>query len=204
MYLATETLPPVFVSHGILDTSGTMAPIADMLRAAGRVVYSNDFMPNTGKRSIREYALQLKDFIATTVGFDEPIDMVGFSMGGFIMRTLIQLEGGAEFTRAFVSISSPHQGTQWSSAFKGLSERIQFQGIADMSCNSELVKQLSETDHLRENIRCTTVRTEYDLIIRPTESSILVGADNHVVNELAHPWMITSKKVHALILEGLK
>ena len=49
--------------------------------------------------------------IETAIGLEQPIDLLGFSIGAVIARTSIQLLGGHRRTRRFTSVGSPQQGT---------------------------------------------------------------------------------------------
>ena len=64
-----------------------------------------------GIAPIRTSAQRLAGHIEAAFGCSEPIDILGFSMGGVIARTWIQLMGGHARTRRFLSLGSPQQGT---------------------------------------------------------------------------------------------
>ena len=67
--------------------------------------------------------------IEAAFGNEEPLDILGFSMGGVIARTWIQRMGGHARTRRFISLGSPQQGTLTAQPWP----RQLLAGIADLN-----------------------------------------------------------------------
>ncbi len=189
-------LPVVVLVHGILNGFRTMVPLANSLKNAGRATLLAQLTPNLGQLPIEEYALQLKGFIDSKVEHGARIDLVGFSMGGLVSQTFIQLLEGHSRVRKFVSIAAPHQGTLWAHLATAA-------GIVDMRCGSAHLKRLSNMEHLLDHIEITTIRTPYDGVIIPSSSSELARAANRVVPVLAHPALLRNEDVHRLVIQGL-
>ena len=97
-----------------------------------------------------DLADQLEGRIRSAFGADQPIDLLGFSMGGLIGRVWIQLLGGHRRTRRLVSVASPQRGSITALPWP----RWPLAGIADMKPASLLLRRLAEEDHLLNGIDC--------------------------------------------------
>jgi triacylglycerol lipase len=184
--------------HGITDTSKDMEAIANYLRAKAFHVKTIDFVPNDGSVSLRTSAEQLDAFIRG-VADDKIIDIVAFSMGGLIALTWMLLMEGASRTLHYVPISAPLKGTY-------AAHLMNSPGIRDMRPNSTLIDTLGKRLDQLKNVHITTIRTQFDGIVFPSETSKLdlQGVDNFVVPVLLHRWMLFDTRVHALIEQGLR
>lgn len=193
---AQSDLPAVVLVHGILNGSRAMVPLANGLKKRGRTTLLAELTPNLGQLSIGQYAAQLKRFVDRELEPCSKIDLVGFSMGGVVAQTFIQLFEGYSRVRRFISIAAPHQGTLWANLATAA-------GIIDMRCGSAHLKRLSNLEHLLYGIEITTIRTPFDGIIVPSSSSKLTMATNHVVPVIAHSTLLRSEAVHRLVIQGL-
>lgn len=174
---------PVILVHGWADTFIKLRPMAAYLRNRGWTAYTPTLKPGTASGGLEPLATQLEAFIDKNCGPDQPVDLVGFSMGGIISRYYIQRLGGARRVRNFITISSPHHGT-WMAYFAG------GRGAREMRPNSAFLNDLNQnTDTLRQ-MRFTSIWTPLDLTIVPPVSSRMGFGKEDLIWMPAHPLMV--------------
>jgi triacylglycerol lipase len=172
--------------HGLLDTPAVFDKLQRVLGGGRRPLLIPDLPLRLGRTSVLEAAGLLGHHIETTFGTDEPLDLLGYSMGGVIARCWIQLLGGHPRTRRFFSVGSPQQGTitalPWPSQI--------FSGIADLRCGSALLEQLNgDLDRLRR-IDCHSFYSALDLVVLPGWSAVLPVGARTMLPVLTHPQLL--------------
>ncbi|MFB2923789.1 esterase/lipase family protein [Aerosakkonema funiforme] len=187
---------PVLLVHGINDTGAVFHRMAPYLLQQGRSVYDLDLIPNNGAKHLDYLAQQVADFVAKTFPPGQPLDLVGFSMGGIVSRYYVQRLGGIDRVQRFITIASPHRGTL--AAYGS-----QLPGCVQMRPGSEFLTDLSRDVAMLERLNFTSIWTPLDLTIVPANSSQLpVGKDVQVLVPL-HPWMLTDSKSLAAVGQAL-
>jgi len=189
---------PVILAHGITDSGQDMRAIANYLSERSFEAKSINFIPNDGTVSLNSSAKQLDSFVRDVAG-DEIIDIVAFSMGGLIALTWLLLHGGATRTMHYIPISAPLRGTY-------AAHLMNSPGIKDMRPDSALIDTLGKRLDELKGIKVTTIRTRFDGIVFPSETSKLdlPGVENFVVPVLLHRWMLFDARVHKIIEHGLR
>ncbi len=176
---------PVLLIHGINDTGAVFHKMSAYLKNLGWSVYDLSLTPNNGDLGLDQLAHQVADYVAQTFVPQQPLDLVGFSMGGIVGRYYIQRLGGINQVQRLIAISSPHQGTQ----VAYLSERP---GCIQMRPDSAFLKDLNQDIAILNRLSFTSIWTPFDLMIVPaTSSRIPVGAEVQVP-VLLHPLMLTN------------
>ncbi|MER3434650.1 MAG: lipase [Leptolyngbya sp. ERB_1_1] len=188
---------PVVLVHGITDTFALFKPMTEQLERSGWKTYGLDLIPSNGDCELDRLAEQLAEFIAANLLTGQPIDLVGFSMGGLVSRYYLQRLGGIEKVQRFVSISAPHNGTI--AAY--LSQRP---GCLQMRPNSEFINDLNRDVHLLDRINFTSIWTPLDGIIIPANSSVLPVGESIQIKVPLHAWMVTDKRSINLVAEALR
>lgn len=187
---------PILLVHGLMDTSYKMRRISSHLHNLGWQVWDIDLIPNNGSSRLELLAQQVADLIDRTFLPDQPIDLLGFSMGGLVSRYYLQRLGGLERVQRFISISAPHNGT-----IAGyFSQRT---GCMQMQPDSEFIKDLNrDVDRLR-SLNLTSIWTPFDLIILPPSSSQLgIGIDLSIP-VIAHPLMVADRRILDAVTHAL-
>jgi len=178
---------PVVLVHGLNDTARVFDRLSGHLSRQGWSVYSLDLSPSNGDRPLEDLGQQLATFVHRIFTARQCFDLVGFSMGGIVSRYYLQRLGGLDRVQRFVSISSPHWGTQ----VAYLSQRP---GCVQMRPTSPLLMELNRELHHLDRINVTTLWTPMDLMIVPARSSCLgIGQDYQVPVGL-HPWMLYDRR----------
>lgn len=110
----------IVLVHGIFNDGEVFKWLAKDLRALGHECFTPSLTPANAKHGVRDLAHKLQAYILQTIGPDEPLILVGFSMGCMISRYYLQLLQGYQRTTHFFTISGPHQGTVSAYAYWGL------------------------------------------------------------------------------------
>ena len=187
---------PILLVHGLTDTSHKMRKIASHLRGLGWKVYDINLTPNSGDAKLEVLAQQVADLVELTFPSDQPLDLLGFSMGGLVSRYYIQRLGGIDRVQRFISISSPHNGTV--AAY--FTTRA---GCVQMRPNHQFIKDLNRDVDLLDRIAVTSIWTPFDLMILPARSSQLGVGTDISLPVLSHVQMVFDRRILNAISEAL-
>lgn len=185
--LNISQLHPVLLVHGITDTRQKMRKIARHIQQLGWDVYDIDLYPNNGDEKLEVLAMQVENFINQNFSINQPIDLVGFSMGGLVSRYYIQRLGGINRVRRFITISTPHRGTV--AAY--FSQRP---GCRQMRPESDFITDLNRDSQMLNRLSFTSLWTPFDLIILPPQSSQLAIGTEVKLPIIAHPLMVYDRR----------
>ena len=125
--------------HGLLDSPAVFNALKRCLGNQRQPLLIPELPLRFGLTPISEAAELLGSHIEAAFGLEQPIDLLGFSIGGVIARAWIQLLGGQRRTRRFTSVGSPQQGTLTAQPWPG---RL-LAGIADLKSGSPLLTELN-------------------------------------------------------------
>ncbi len=187
---------PVLLVHGIDDTGAVFDQMAGYLRQLGWSVHTLDLSPKNGDGGLDVLAKQVANYIATTFVPDQPLDLIGFSMGGVVSRYYVQRLGGINRVQRFITISSPHHGTVVAYA----SQRL---GCLQMRPKSAFLKDLNSDVVMLRRLNFTSIWTPYDLMIVPTNSSQLPIGEEVILPVALHSWMLTDSRCMAAVAAAL-
>jgi triacylglycerol lipase len=187
---------PVLLVHGISDTESVFSKMADHLRQLDWSVYAVDLVPNNGEVGLDVLAEQVADYVAKTFAPEQPIDLLGFSMGGIVSRYFVQRLGGINRVQRFVTISSPHNGTVVAYA-------SQNPGCMQMRPNSPFLQDLNADAQMLQQLNFTSMWTPYDLMIIPTNSSKMPVGKEIIIPVALHSWMLTDSRSLAAVAKTL-
>ena len=188
---------PVLLIHGIFDTIRIFDKMSRYLKKLGWEVYSLNLVPNYGILGLDKLAEQVADYVNKTFPPNQPLDLIGFSMGGIVSRYYVQRLGGIDKVENFITISAPHNGTLTGYALN-LAAPIQ------MRPKSNFLENLNQDIALLDKTNFTSIWTPYDAMILPPKSSqVPVGRDIKI-DVFLHSWMVSDEKVLKVIVEVLK
>lgn len=187
---------PVFLVHGLMDTSHKMRKIAAHLRGLGWQVADIDLTANNGDTPLEVLAQQLAVKIDRTFAPHQPIDLLGFSMGGLVSRYYVQRLGGIDRIQRLVTISTPHRGT----IAANFSMR---RGCIQMRPDRDFIRDLNRDVDLLKQLNFTSLWTPFDAIILPPSSSRLGIGTELKIPVLTHPLMVSDRRVLAAIATAL-
>ncbi|BAZ29243.1 lipase, class 2 [Cylindrospermum sp. NIES-4074] len=196
MNTENQQLNPVLMIHGINDTGAVFDKMALYLRQRGWSTYTLDLVPNNGAVGLDELAKQVANYVAATFEPEQPLDLVGFSMGGIVSRYYLQRLGGISRVQRFITISSPHNGTVI--AYGSL-----LPGCMQMRPNSPFLLDLNSDLQMLKQLNFTSIWTRYDLMIVPPKSSQMPLGREVILPVALHPWMLTDIKTLAVVADTL-
>jgi triacylglycerol lipase len=188
---------PVLLIHGIDDTGEVFQEMASYLTQRNRSVFTLDLVPNNGDLGLDELAKQVASYIVATFEPEQPLDLLGFSMGGIVSRYYLQRLGGINRVQRFITISSPHHGTV-------IAYCSQRPGCVQMRLNSAFLKDLNTDGEMLAQVHFTSIWTPYDLMIVPPKSSQMPWGQEMVIPVWLHPWMLRDSRVLAAVAAALE
>lgn len=161
--------PPLVLVHGLFDTPRVFDRLDRRLAGRRQPLLKPALPLRFGVAPIETSAQRLAAAIEATFGNAEPLDILGFSMGGVIARTWIQRMGGHARTRRFISVGSPQQGTLVAQPWP----RRPLAGIADLKAGSPLLRKLNADLTPLRGIDCRSFATVFDLMVVPGWRAVL-------------------------------
>ncbi|WP_392531874.1 esterase/lipase family protein [Nostoc sp. C117] len=187
---------PVLLLHGIDDTEAVFYKMRAYLIQQGLSVYALNLVPNNGDVGLDELAKQVAEYVTTNFASEQPLDLVGFSMGGIVSRYYLQRLGGINRVQRFITISSPHHGTV-------VAYGSRRPGCVQMRPDSIFLKDLNSDAVILGQLNFTSIWTPYDLMIVPANSSQMSVGQEAKVPVALHPWMLTDSRSLAVVAAAL-
>ncbi|WP_322742615.1 esterase/lipase family protein [Synechocystis salina] len=188
---------PVVLVHGIYDTRAKFAKMVDFLTQGGWSVHCLDLEPNDGSASLAVLATQVQQYIDQKFAPQQPVDLIGFSMGGLVTRYYLQRLGGVERVKRYITISAPNQGTL-------LGYSLPYQGVREMAWQSDFLQDLNrDCCQLLAGLQVTVIWTPFDLMILPPSSSHLEIGREIILPVLVHAWMVSDARCLAEVAMAL-
>lgn len=187
--------PPLVLVHGLWDSPRQFRHLERALDGRRQPLLLPHLPHALGASPIEALAHRLGSRIEAAFGPDAAIDLLGFSMGGVIARTWIQLLGGHHRTRRFLSVGSPQQGSLTALPWP----RRLLAGIADMKPGSPLLQRLNGDLRTLETIACSSYYCAADLMVVPGWRAVLPRGRRVLLPVLSHPQLIR----HPAALERL-
>lgn len=187
---------PVLLIHGISDTTVVFRRMTTYLSSLGWSVHSFNLTPNNGSLGLDKLAMQVADYVAKTFDPEQPLDVIGFSMGGIVSRYYIQRLGGIDRVQRFISISAPNQGTL-------LGHLSRHPGCIQMRPESEFLKDLNQDVAMLERLNFTVIWTPFDLMIVPASSSVMPVGKEVILPVRLHSWMLADERTHKAVATAL-
>jgi triacylglycerol lipase len=172
--------------HGLLDTPAVFDGLKQELGERRQPLLIPALPLRLGATPVLEAAALLGSHIEAAFGIQQPIDLLGFSMGGVIARAWIQLRDGHRRTRRFISVGSPQQGTITAQPWPG---RL-LAGIADLKWGSPLLRRLNANLDSLRRIDCHSFYSGLDLVVLPGWRAVLPVGARTMLPVLTHPQLL--------------
>jgi triacylglycerol lipase len=160
---------PLVLVHGLFDTPRIFDSLKRDLAGRRSPLLIPHLPHGLGEVPLEDLAALLGSHIEAQFGTEQPLDLMGFSMGGVIGRAWIQLLGGHARTRRFTTVASPHRGTL---VALPLPRRI-MPGIADMKPGSPLQCRLDADIEPLRRVQCCSFYCPTDLTVFPGWGAVL-------------------------------
>ena len=171
---------PAILVHGYGGSSASMETIKVWLENEGRQVVAVD-LPNGGEGDIVESGRVVADAIEATGA--PVVDLIGFSMGGVVVRAYME-EFGVAKVRYVITLASPHHGTDVVGLAAFADPGACTGACAQLSPDSEFIQNLNDPDETPAGPAFVTVWTEEDQTVTPPDSAVLDGALNIKIQDV--------------------
>lgn len=189
MAFSAERDPVVFV-HGYNGGSSNWNDMIADFKADGYTtaqLNAWDYDHTQSNKVIAEQLATYVDGVLARTGATK-VDIIGHSMGGLNSRWFAKFIGGTAEIDDYVSLGSPHHGTDWA------------YGCADISCTemrpgSAFLGELNAGDETPGTVKYGSWWSPCDEVIDPKESPILSGATNVQTDCLGHLALLTDNTV---------
>ena len=178
----------VVLVHGYLDTGRKLAAMRKTLESAGCRCLAPSLSPNDCRLGVRDLATKLSAEIEARFGPDEPIFIVGFSMGGLITRDYVQNLANRRRVKGVFLISTPNHGTVWARFTPN-------RKLRQLAVGSAFLTALNADDTAWQHIPVASYWTPLDLMILPATSSLWPVASEKRVWCSMHPLMVRNRQV---------
>ena len=193
------TAPPLVLVHGLWDTPRLFDGLQRELAGRRTPLLAPHLPHGLGQVPLEQLATQLDRHISERFGPESPVDLLGFSMGGVIGRTWIQLLGGHRRTRRFTSVASPQQGSWVALPWP----RRLLAGIADMKPGSALLRKLQEDAELLRPVECCSFYCATDLMVVPGWRAVLPVGPRKPLPRVSHAELMADPRSLGLMVEEL-
>ncbi|MFM8276073.1 MAG: esterase/lipase family protein [Cyanobium sp.] len=161
--------PPLVLVHGLWDTPRLFRRLQRQLGERRDPLLIPQLPHRFGLTPIETLAELLGGHIEAAFGRTTAVDVLGFSMGGVIARTWVQLEGGHRRTRRLTTVASPHRGTLAALPWPGR----WLPGLADMKPGSSLLRRLDAQPECLRAVECCSFYCPTDLTVFPGWQAVL-------------------------------
>ena len=190
---------PLVLVHGLWDSPRLFRRLEQALAGRRAPLLLPHLPHGLGVRPLEDMAAQLDLIITSSFGPDQPLDLLGFSMGGLIGRIWIQLLGGQRRTRRFFSVGSPQQGTLAAQPWP----RWLLATVADMKLGSPLLRQLNGDLSTLQGIDCYSYYCRIDPLVVPSWRGVLPVGSVRALPVLSHQHLISKPQALGPIVADL-
>lgn len=180
--------------HGFLAAGPVFEPMRAHLEARARVG-TLDLSYGPFER-IEDVAERLAR-IVERASAGRPVDLVGHSLGGIVMRWYLQELGGAARVGSLVTLASPHAGTR--TARLGIGPLVEA-----IRPGSAILERLREGRARAAAVAHVAVVAGADRIVTPPSSAAaLEGAKVYWIDDLGHNEMLFDPRVFSIVASVL-
>jgi triacylglycerol lipase len=187
----------ILLVHGMFDTGAIFRRLVMKLSERGHRCFAPSLTPNDGRHGLTNLAEKLEVTVNETFDSEEPLVIIGFSMGCLISRYYLHRMNAARRTRAFFAISGPHRGSLLAYLYPGY-------GAEDMRPGSAFLQELDAVDHSVNSFPIYTYWTPLDLMVLPAISSRWAPATERIIWSPLHPLMPSNRTVCADIISKIE
>lgn len=194
-----EPPPPLVLVHGLWDSPRLFRRLQERLAGARAPLLIPHLGHGLGVVPLRQLAVQLGEQIHGAFGSHQPLDLLGFSMGGVIARTWLQLEGGQGRVRRLISVGSPQRGTWTAQPWPG----HLLASIADMKRGSRLMQRLNGDLSGLAGVECLSFYCPTDTMVVPGWQAVLPLGERRRLPVWTHQQMIRHPRAVDLLAREL-
>jgi triacylglycerol lipase len=191
--------PPLVLVHGLWDSPRLFNRLRKELGGARDPLLVPHLPHRLGATPIEPLAERLGERILQAFGPEQPVDLLGFSMGGVIGRTWLQRHGGAARVRRFISVASPQQGTITAQPWP----RWLLGGIADLKLGSPLLRHLNADLEPLQQVECISYYSPADQVVVPGWKGVLPVGPRQTLGPVLHQHILSDPRSLAVLRREL-
>lgn len=188
---------PVVLVPGYRDNASVFARFVEYLHAQNFRTFPISLFPSDGRVPLETLAGQVADYVNHSFAAEQPLDFVGFSMGGVVLRYYLQRMGGLGRAQRFVTLGTPHRGT-W------VAYGSNRPGVRQMRPGSAFLQNLDEDVDRLGTISFTSIWTPLDLTILPARSSAISVGRHEPVGIPYHRALVTDHRSMQRVADALR
>ncbi|MFP6626645.1 MAG: alpha/beta fold hydrolase [Deltaproteobacteria bacterium] len=187
---------PVVLIHGWGMNRASMALLAARLRRDGRQTHALNYstLRAGNEDRARQVAADLLRVCEQSGG--GLVDVVAHSLGGIVVRAAARNHGILAHLGNVVTLGSPHQGT-------ALAEIFPLATLRELRTDSPYLYRLGQEDTLAATVNVTSIRSDFDAGILPSDKAEYPGALNITIDYVGHMSLLASRRVYQLVQENL-
>lgn len=190
---------PIVIVPGWQDTVEKMLPLHDFLAKKGVASAICSPQPSDGSLTLEKMASMLEPTLTRIFSnTGKKIKLIGFSLGGIILRTWLQQQGGAEMSSTLVTIATPHFGS-----FLAYSAPKTVPGLQQLQPSHPWLQHLNNNRESLASIAITSIWSPIETTIVPSASSFFPGADNVRILSPIHHFIPKDPRIHEAVLRAL-
>lgn len=192
-------MPPLVLVHGLWDSPRLFRRLVERLDGGRDPLLIPHLPHGLGVVPLEELAARLEEQVVAHFGSNQSLDLLGFSMGGVIGRTWIQLLGGHRRVRRLISVASPQQGTWVAQPWP----RPLLASVADMKRGSQLLRRLNRDLTTLEAVDCLSYYCPTDAMVIPGWQAVLPMGDRRRLPVWSHQQMIRDPRAVEVLAREL-
>ncbi len=184
--------PVVVVLHGLFATAGALRPLRRRIEAAtGHATASFSYAPGS---SLRALVARLRRLLRELP--DNPISLVGHSMGGLVARYCVQVGDRDARVRRTVSLASPFFGSR-------IARYVPRALCPGIEPGSPALEELLRNHHRGAHVPHTSIASTHDQLVWPWHSAVYPHGRRVVVHARGHNTLLFDPDVAARVIEAL-
>jgi pimeloyl-ACP methyl ester carboxylesterase len=185
--------PIVIVLHGLFATAGALRPLRKRIEAAtGHATASFTYAPGSNLRAL---VARLRRLLYELP--DNPISMVGHSMGGLVARYCVQVGDRDPRVRRTISLASPFFGSR-------IAHYVPRALCPGIEPGSPALDELLRNHDRGAHVPHTSIASTHDQLVWPWHSAVYPHGRSVVVQARGHNTLLFDPDVAARVIEALK
>ena len=195
----------ILLIPGFGGSLNALKPLAGELEGAGyKVIY-----PDLGemKGDLIKYSDKVGELIKDSGERGERISIVAYSAGGLVARGALDDSKVEQYIGRVITIGSPHNGSEVARLGSFLGGEICPISCKQMSPDSDFIRELMRPN---DKDRWLSIRSSFDEVVTPSESSILSEVSNLEISSICgeegvtHSNLVSNKSTARLVISFLK
>ena len=195
----------ILLIPGFGGSLNALKPLAGELEGAGYTVIYPDLGEMKG--DLQKYSEKVGELIKDSGERGERISIVAYSAGGLVARGALGDSEVEQYIGRVITIGSPHNGSEVARLGSLIGGEICPISCKQMSPDSDFMRELMRPN---DKERWLSIRSSFDEVVTPSESSILSEVSNLEIGSICgedgvtHSKLVSNKSTARLVISFLK